>query len=123
MRKEKKWLFTFSALFIAIISFAIFWWIFFGELKKSRWYFYKGVFLSQINRIEDGISHFNKALSFKMPMLHAYRYMGELLKMTGRKDEAVIAFENARRYYPASFEVFIALVSLYSIKNSEWMIK
>jgi len=110
---EKKWLFTFSSLFIAIISFTIFWWTSFREFKKSRWYFYKGVFLSQINRIEDGISHFNKALSFKMPMLHAYRYMGELLKMTGKKDEAVTAFENARRYYPASFEVFIALASLY----------
>ena len=112
-RIDKKWLFSLSALVIAIISFTIFWWISFGEFKKSRWYFYRGVLLSQINRIEDGISYFNKALSFKMPMLHAYRYMGELLKMTGKKDEAVIAFEKARKYYPASFDIFIALASLY----------
>jgi len=110
---HKKWLSIISVLVVIIFSLIIFWWISFGEFKKSRWYFYKGVLLSQINRIEDGISYLKKALSYKMPMLQSYIYMGKLLKTSGKKEEALLAFETARNYYPFSFEVFIELASLY----------
>ncbi len=120
---QKKFLFPLSFLTITIISLTIFWWSLFKGFKNSRWYFYRGILLSQINRVEEGIDYLKRALSFKMPMLHSYRYMGELLKKIGKKEEAVKAYENARRYYPFSFEVFIALTSLYKELGYEDKVK
>jgi superkiller protein 3 len=69
--------------------------------------------MAQIGNLEEATYLIKTSLSFRTPVLRAYKYLGDYLKLLGKKEEAIYAYEKAREYLPFSFEVFISLVSLY----------
>jgi tetratricopeptide (TPR) repeat protein len=111
----------FPVLLILIYTFL--WYHSFSDFRKSRWHFYNGVLLSQIEGPESGIKEMENALSYKTYKPHTYFFLGKLYNEIGKKKEAAEILEFAKRYFPRDIETNILLIALYRELGMEEKVK
>jgi len=111
----------FPVLLILIYTFL--WYHSFSDFRKSRWHFYNGVLLSQIEGPESGIKEMENALSYKTYKPHTYFFLGKLYNEMGKKKEAAEVLEFAKRYFPRDIETNILLIALYRELGMEEKVK